>query len=386
MKIAVIHDYFTQLGGAEKVAEELYRMLPDPALFATVAFPDCMPGQLKDVLVRTSWMQNLPGIERYYRLYFLLYPFAVSDIDLSDYDLVLSSSSGYAKGVRTGRDAIHVCYCHTPMRWVWGFDNYSRRESFRLGTRTFLPMLIRALKLWDQGASRQPDHFVANSKVVADRILRNYGRSAEVIHPPIDTSRFRPTGDEPEDFYLVLSRLVSYKRIDLAVRACTALGKKLVVIGHGPDREALQAIAGPTVSFLGRAPDADVEYLVPRCKALLFPGEEDFGMAPLEVAATGRPTIAYRAGGALETIVENETGIFFDHQTPEDLAKAIERFEGQQWSSEVLTKHAEGFGVRIFQDRFCSFLRRIGVPLENPPSYSRSANIEALDNVYAAHA
>jgi glycosyltransferase involved in cell wall biosynthesis len=247
-------------------------------------------------------------------------------------------------------------------------------------------MLIRALKLWDQGASRQPDHFVANSKVVADRILRNYGRSAEVIHPPIDTSRFRPTGDEPEDFYLVLSRLVSYKRIDLAVRACTALGKKLVVIGHGPDREALQAIAGPTVSFLGRAPDADVEYLVPRCKALLFPGEEDFGMAPLEVAATGRPTIAYRAGGALETIVENETGIFFDHQTPEDLAKAIERFEGQQWSSEVLTKHAEGFGVRIFQDRFCSFLRRIGVPLENPPSYSRSANIEALDNVYAAHA
>jgi glycosyltransferase involved in cell wall biosynthesis len=386
MKIAVIHDYFTQLGGAEKVAEELYRMLPDPALFATVAFPDCMPGQLKDVLVHTSWMQNLPGIERYYRLYFLLYPFAVSDIDLSDYDLVLSSSSGYAKGVRTGRDAIHVCYCHTPMRWVWSFDNYSRRESLRLGTRTFLPMLIRALKLWDQGASRQPDHFVANSKVVADRILRNYGRSAEVIHPPIDTSRFRPTGDEPEDFYLVLSRLVSYKRIDLAVRACTALGKKLVVIGHGPDREALQAIAGPTVSFLGRAPDADVEYLVPRCKALLFPGEEDFGMAPLEVAATGRPTIAYRAGGALETIVENETGIFFDHQTPEDLAKAIERFEGQQWSSEVLTKHAEGFGVHIFQDRFCSFLRRIGVPLENPPSYSRSANIEALDNVYAAHA
>ena len=386
MKIAVIHDYFTQLGGAEKVAEELYRMLPDPALFATVAFPDCMPGQLKDVLVHTSWMQNLPGIERYYRLYFLLYPFAVSDIDLSGYDLVLSSSSGYAKGVRTGRDAIHVCYCHTPMRWVWSFDNYSRRESFRLGTRTFLTMLIRALKLWDQGASRQPDHFVANSKVVADRILRNYGRSAEVIHPPIDTSRFRPTGDEPEDFYLVLSRLVSYKRIDLAVRACTALGKKLVVIGHGPDREALQAIAGPTVSFLGRASDADVEYLVPRCKALLFPGEEDFGMAPLEVAATGRPTIAYRAGGALETIVENETGIFFDHQTPEDLAKAIERFEGQQWSSEILTKHAEGFGVRIFQDRFCSFLRRIGVPLANPPSYSRSANIEALDNVFAAHA
>jgi glycosyltransferase involved in cell wall biosynthesis len=386
MKIAVIHDYFTQLGGAEKVAEELYRMLPDPALFATVAFPDCMPGQLKDVLVRTSWMQNLPGIERYYRLYFLLYPFAVSDIDLSNYDLVLSSSSGYAKGVRTGRDAIHVCYCHTPMRWVWSFDNYSQRESFRLGTRAFLPMLIRALKLWDQDASRQPDHFVANSKVVADRILRAYGRSAKVIHPPIDTSRFHATGDGPEDFYLVLSRLVSYKRIDLAVRACTALGRKLVVIGYGPDREVLQAIAGPTVSFLGRASDADVEYLVPRCKALLFPGEEDFGMAPLEVAAAGRPTIAYRAGGALETIVENETGVFFDHQTPEDLAKAIERFEGQQWNSDLLTKHAEGFGVQVFQDRFCSFLRRIGIPLQTTPPLFKPANTEALDNVYVAHA
>jgi|HubBroStandDraft_4_1064222.scaffolds.fasta_scaffold76623_2 glycosyltransferase involved in cell wall biosynthesis len=386
MKIAVIHDYFTQLGGAEKVAEELYRMLPDPSLFATVAFPDCMPGQLKDVLVRTSWMQNLPGIERYYRLYFLLYPLAVSDLDLSEYDLVLSSSSGYAKGVQTGRDAIHVCYCHTPMRWVWSFDNYSQRESFRFGTRTFLPMLIRALKLWDQGASRQPDHFVANSKVVADRILRAYGRSAEVIHPPIDTSRFPPTGDPPEDFYLVLSRLVSYKRIDLAVRVCSALGKKLVVIGYGPNREALEAIAGPTVTFLGRASDADVEYLVPRCRALLFPGEEDFGMAPLEVAAAGRPTIAYRAGGALETIVENQTGVFFDHQTPEDLANAIEHFERQQWNPDLLATHAESFSVPVFQERFHSFLRRIGVPLQTTPPLLRSSTSDAPQHVFAAHA
>jgi glycosyltransferase involved in cell wall biosynthesis len=386
MKIAIIHDYFTQLGGAEKVAEELYRMLPDPSLFATVAFPDCMPGQLKDVLVRTSWMQNLPGIERYYRLYFLLYPFAVSDIDLSSYDLVLSSSSGYAKGVRTGRDAIHVCYCHTPMRWVWSFDNYSQRETFRFGKRTLLPMLIRGLKLWDEGASRQPDHFVANSKVVAERILRTYGRSAEVIHPPIDTHRFRPSGDDPEDYYIVLSRLVPYKRIDLAVRACSERGKKLFVIGDGPDRTTLEAMAGPSVTFLGRAPDADVEYLVSRCKALLFPGEEDFGMAPLEVAAAGRPTIAYRAGGALETIVENRTGLFFDRQTPEDLADAIDQFERRQWFPDVLTKHAESFSVEIFQDRFRSFLRRIGVPLPVTPPLFRSAQGEAIEDVVAAHA
>jgi glycosyltransferase involved in cell wall biosynthesis len=388
MKVAVVHDYFTQLGGAEKVAEELYRMLPDPSLFATVAFPNCMPGQLKNVPVSTSWMQRLPGIERYYRLYFLLYPFAVSDIDLSGYDLILSSSSGYVKGVRTNRDAVHVCYCHTPMRWVWSFDSYSQRETFGIGQRTLLPMLIRALKLWDEGASRQPDHFVANSKVVADRIRRAYGRSAEVIHPPIDTRRFVPSGDAPEDYYLVLSRLVSYKRIDLAVRACTQLNKKLVVVGFGPDRHSLESIAGPTVSFLGRASDSDVEYLVSRCKALLFPGEEDFGMAPLEVAAAGRPTIAYRAGGAIETILENETGLFFDEQTPESLAAAIQLFERQSWDRDLLIDHAHKFGVHVFQDRFRSFLRRIGVPIDDDrsPLFHRNQPTHSEESVLAVHA
>jgi glycosyltransferase involved in cell wall biosynthesis len=387
MKVAVVHDYFTQLGGAEKVAEELYRMLPDPSLFATVAFPNCMPGKLKDIPVHTSWMQSLPGIERYYRLYFLLYPFAVSHIDLSDYDLVLSSSSGYVKGVRTGRDAIHVCYCHTPMRWVWSFDNYSRRESFSFSQRTLLPMLIRGLKLWDEGASRQPDHFVANSRAVADRIQRAYGRSAEVIYPPIDTRRFAASGDKPEDFYLVLSRLISYKRIDLAVRACTQLGKKLIVVGHGPDRRQLESIAGPTVTFLGRAPDSDVEHLVSRCKALLFPGEEDFGMAPIEVAAAGRPTIAYRAGGAIETIIQDQTGIFFDEQTPESLAAAIQRFERHSWDSDFLIAHAQKFGIQVFQDRFRSFLHRIGAPVAAPsPRFDSTAPARSREASFAVHA
>jgi glycosyltransferase involved in cell wall biosynthesis len=367
MKIAVMHDYFTQLGGAERVAGEMYRMVPDANLFATVAFRKCLPAEIKDVKIRTSWMQNLPKIEQYYRFYFLMYPFAVTDLDFSGYDLVLSSSSGYAKGVRTGRDAIHVCYCHTPMRWVWNFDTYSKRESFGIAQRALLPILIRGLKLWDEGAARQPDHFVANSTVVAERIRRAYGRTSEVIHPPIDTQRFRPGGDL-ENFYVVLSRLTSYKRIDLAVRACTERNKKLFVIGDGPDRKSLEAMAGPTVSFLGRASDSDVEYLVARCRALLFPGEEDFGMAPLEVAAAGRPTIAYRAGGALETIVENSTGVFFDRQTPEDLGDAIERFERFDWSTAVLRRRAEEFSLDVFRDRFRSFLRRVGVQIDGSPS------------------
>jgi glycosyltransferase involved in cell wall biosynthesis len=363
MKIAVVHDYFTQLGGAEKVAEQLYRMLPDPSLFATVAFRSCMPAGIGNVPIQTSWMQKLPGIEKYYRLYFLLYPFAVNDLDLSSYELVLSSSSGYAKGVTTSRDAVHVCYCHTPMRWAWNFDSYSERESFGFSQRTLLPMLISGLQRWDKDASRQPDHFVANSRVVAERIRRIYGRTAEVIHPPIDVDRFR-FSKEREDYYVVLSRLVSYKRIDLAVRACSQFKKKLIVLGDGPDRKSLEAIAGPTVQFLGRVSDADAEHIVARCKALLFPGEEDFGMVPLEVAAAGRPTIAFRAGGALETIVENSTGLFFDHQTTESLGDAIERFESHQWSPNVLRKHSEQFGVDVFRERFGVFLQRIGVPVD----------------------
>jgi glycosyltransferase involved in cell wall biosynthesis len=362
MKVAVVHDYFTQLGGAEKVAEELIRMLPGADLHATVALPECMPPGLMGVPVKTSWMQNLPGMRRYYRLYFLLYPLALPSLDLSGYDLVLSSSSGYAKGVRTNRDAIHVCYCHTPMRWVWSFENYSAREGMGAAKRLLLPHLVRGLRQWDVGASRQPDHFIANSETVAARILRAYGRIAEVIHPPIDIERFRPT-QEQDDYYMVLARLVSYKRIDLAVQACNLLGRRLLIIGDGPDRARLMTNAGPTISFLGLLSNAAVEHHAARCRALIFPGEEDFGMAPLEIAAAGRPTIAYRAGGAVETIIDGVTGIFFDRQEPEDLAEAIARFERIDWNPAVLRRHAESFGTNVFQARFRIFLAKVGAPL-----------------------
>jgi glycosyltransferase involved in cell wall biosynthesis len=362
MKIAVVHDYFTQLGGAEKVAEELMRMLPGADLHATVALPECMPPGLMGAAVKTSWMQNLPGMRRYYRLYFLLYPLALPSLDLSGYDLVVSSSSGYAKGVRSNRDAIHVCYCHTPMRWAWSFDNYSAREGMGAAKRLLLPHLVRGLRQWDVGASRQPDHFIANSETVAARILRAYGRIAEVIHPPIDVERFRPT-PEQGDYYIVLARLVSYKRIDLAVQACNLLGRRLLVIGDGPDRTRLMTNAGPTISFLGLLPDAAVEHYAARCRALIFPGEEDFGMAPLEIAAAGRPTIAYRAGGAVETIIDGVTGIFFDRQESKDLVEAIARFERIEWNPYVLRRHAESFGTNVFQARFRMFLAKVGAPI-----------------------
>ncbi len=364
MKIAVVHDYFTQMGGAEKVAEELYGMMPNADLFATVALPGKMPPSLRDVPVHTSWMQKLPKMSSLYRIYFPFYPMAVRSLNLEPYDLIVSSSSGYVKGVRTHPDAIHVCYCHTPMRWVWSYDSYSSRESFGKGLRAVLPAMIGGLRMWDEGAARQPDHFIANSRTVAERIWRVYNRAAEVIEPPIDIHRFSVSSKQ-EDYYIILARLVPYKRIDLAVSAFTKMGKRLIVLGGGPAMDNLKTLAGPTIEFLGRVSDDVVERYVSECRALVFPGEEDFGMAPLEVAAAGRPTIAYKAGGAAETVIDGETGVFFTEQTVASLVDAVQRFERQQtWNPAAIRKYAEGFSTEVFQQRITSFLRRVGAPID----------------------
>jgi glycosyltransferase involved in cell wall biosynthesis len=226
--------------------------------------------------------------------------------------------------------------------------------------RAFLSVLVQALRHWDLSASREPDHFIANSRTVAARILQAYGRHAEVIHPPIDIRRFKPAS-EHEDYYLVLARLVSYKRIDLAIEACNLLGRSLLVIGEGPDRARLQKLAGATITFAGRLSDREVERHASRCRAVLFPGEEDFGMVPLEVAAAGRPAIAYRAGGATETIVDGVSGVFFNRQEAASLVEAIERFEKRDWCPEAIRRHAESFSIDAFQNRFLAFLSRVGV-------------------------
>jgi len=293
-RIAVFHDNFAQMGGAEKVAEEIYNLLPGASLHSTVAVDEVLSRGLQQAEIKTSWMQYLPGLRRHFRHYFLFYPFAVESIDLSQYDLIVSSCFGYAKGIRKRKDAIHVCYCHTPMRWVWRYRDYSERAGFGSLSRRLLPLFLAALKRWDLRAARRPDYFIANSQTVAKRIKDFYGRDSVVIPPPIDISRFQPDTVQ-EDYYLVLSRLVPYKRIDLAIAACTKLNRQLLVVGDGPDRARLEKIAGPSVRFLGRQSDEAVSRFAARCRALLFPGEEDFGMTPLEVNAAGRPVIAFRA-------------------------------------------------------------------------------------------
>ena len=354
-KIAVVHDNFAQMGGAERVAEEIYQLLPGATMHSTLALPQLLSPGLRNARIRTTWMQHLPALKRFFRHYFLLYPLAIEGMNLSEYDLIVSSCFGYAKGVRKRAGAIHVCYCHTPMRWVWRYDEYSARAGFGGVTRRLLPRLLSGLKRWDLRASKQPDYFIANSQFVADRIKQVYGREAIVIPPPIDVSRFH-LAETTEDYYLVLSRLLAYKRIDLAIAACTKLNRRLVVIGDGPARAQLETLAGSAVEFLGWQSDEVVARYAARCRALLFPGEEDFGMTPLEVNAAGRPVIAYRSGGALETVVEGQTGLFFDEATSDSLVQAIADFETRSWDSRALRLHAEKFSRTVFAARLTEFL------------------------------
>ncbi len=357
-RIALFQDYLAQNGGAERVTEAIHQALPESDLYTTLSVPEKISPYLRQLETRTTWMQALPAKDKLYRHYFLLYPFAVESAHLEAYDLVLSSCCGYSKGVKRGPDAVHVCYCHNPMRWVWRLPEYLGREQFSHTTKAALRVMVEWLKRWEISAARRPDYYIANSHIVAKRLQSAFGVEATVIEPPIVTSRFR-VSRETDDYYLVLSRLVSYKRIDLAVEACTRSGRRLLVIGDGPDRARLQALAGPTVFFLGRLSDRDVNQYASRCRALIFPGEEDFGMAPLEVNAAGRPVVAYGAGGATETVVEGMNGLLFWEQTTESLLEALERFEFRCWDPRAIRKHAEGYDIHLFQKRLLDFLRQV---------------------------
>ena len=355
-KIALFQDYLAQYGGAERVTEAIHQALPEADLHTTLSVPDKMSPYLRKLDTKTTWMQWLPAKSKLYRHYFLFYPFG-SGISRSG---IVRPRREQLLRVRqrredAGKNAIHVCYCHNPMRWVWRFQEYMAREKFNAPTKAILQAMVRGLKWWEMKAAQRPDYFIANSHIVARRLKSAFGIDATVIEPPIETSRFW-ISKNVDDYYLILSRLVAYKRIDLAVEACTRTGRRLLVIGDGPDRERLKAMAGPTVTFLGRQPDGAVNRYASRCRALIFPGEEDFGMAPLEINAAGRPVVAYGAGGATETVIELVNGILFREQTVESLIEALDRFEYRIWDPSTIRKIAQRYDVHLFQERLLDFL------------------------------
>ena len=362
IRTVVFHDNFAQMGGAERVAEQLHRAFPGADLASTLSVTERLSGYLQRTPIKTTWMQRLPAKARLFRSYFLLYPFAIERVNLKKYDLILTSCFGYAKGVKRRKGALHICYCHTPMRWVWRTSDYLARESFSGWKRVLLRLALKPLKLWEICAARRPDFYIANSREVARRLRDAFGVESVVIPPPIDTQRFS-VSPLVDDYYLVLSRLVPYKRIDLAVEACSRTHRQLKVIGTGPDIERLRTLAGPTIEFLGRLPDAAVAQLVSRCRALIFPGEEDFGMAPLEVNSAGRPVVAFNGGGASETIVSGLNGMFFEDATVESLINSLEIFETMQWHPDKIRAHAAGFDSRIFRQRIRDFIDSVSPSL-----------------------
>jgi glycosyltransferase involved in cell wall biosynthesis len=357
MKVAIVHDYLNQMGGAERVVLALHEIFPEAPLYTSIYDPERVDPAFKQMDIRTSFMQKLPLITKHHQPYLPLYPFAMEALDLRGYDLVLSSSSAFGKGVITRPGTMHICYCHTPMRWCWNYEEYVEREQLGKMARRVLPFFITGLRIWDQTSATRVDHFIANSPLVAERIQKYYRREAVVIPPPVETSRFPfdPTV-EREDYFLVLSRLIPYKRIDLAIEACNRLRLPLVVIGGGRDEAYLKKMAGPTIRFLGRLPDNEVIYYYTHCRALLFPGEEDFGITPLEAQAAGSPVIAYGAGGALASMIDGITGVFFHAQTVESLTEVLASFHERKFDPHTIHNHALEFDTSCFRHRILQFI------------------------------
>jgi glycosyltransferase involved in cell wall biosynthesis len=330
-------------------------MFPHAPVFTSIYRPESVDPYWKTVDVRTSFMQKLAPSLKLAKALLPLYPSAFESFDLGEFDLVISSASTFAKGVITRPGTCHVCYCYTPTRFAWGYQEYVAREQFPPGARALLPLVVSRLRVWDYAAAQRVDQFVGISSAVAARIEKHYRRPAVVVEPPADLTFFVETADVG-DYYLVMSRLQPYKRIDLAVDACTRLGLNLKVAGHGPDRARLESRAGPTVEFLGRVSDSEARDLFTHCLALLWPGEEDFGLAPVEAQASGRPVIAFQAGGALDTVMDGETGVLFSPQTVDALTDAMRRFDPHSYKGRRLRENAARFGLDTFKERMVATL------------------------------
>jgi glycosyltransferase involved in cell wall biosynthesis len=356
-RVAVVHDWLTIPGGSEDVVIELLELFPDAELFTSVYDPTPWPAQITERPVHASYLSRIPGSKRFYPRLLPLMSRAFESFDLSRFDLVISSSHANAKNVHTRSETLHVCYCHTPMRYAWEPEFLAGEDVGRV-TRIVLPPLLSHLRRRDLAGASRPDAFVANSAHVAARIRRFYGREAEIVHPPVDVAHYLGISRIPRDYYLVFGRAVPYKRVDVALEAVELIGRPLRVAGSGRALPALRAVAGPHAELLGHVSDAERDRLLAGARALLFPGEEDFGIVPVEAQAAGVPVIAYGIGGACETVLDAATGVLFDDQTPRCLASAIERFEALAFDVAAVRDNARRFSRERFRSEMAAAIER----------------------------
>ncbi len=350
MKIALVHDYLNQYGGAERVLEVLCRMFPDAPIYTTLYDERATNGVFADRDVRTSFLQRIPLVKRYHHAFPFLMPLAIERFDLSSFDVVLSVSHSFAKGVITPPSVRHVSYCLTPPRYLWD-DSHRYVQEFRYpaALKAFAAPLLSYLRVWDREASLRPDRMVAISDFVHQRIAKYYRRDTPVLYPPVDVAAFH-IAKEQDHYYLMVGRLVTYKKFDLAIQAFNELGWPLKIVGTGVDERRLQRIAKSNVEFLGVVDDAHLVNLYARAKAVVFPQEEDFGIVPLEAMASGRPVLAYRGGGTVETVVDGVTGAFFDDQTVESLVTALKTFDPSRYDPTACRAQAQKFDIHVFID------------------------------------
>lgn len=361
LKVAIVADWLTNMGGAERVVLELHRLFPDAPIYTSTYEPENMP-LFKDADVRTAWFQKLPRALRRHQLLTIPRQWYFGHLKLRGYDLVISSSGAEAKAVRAigGK---HICYCHSPTQYYWVRpDEYLHKNSvgllsriYRLGLRALMPYAKR----WDLKASRRPDIYIANSSVVAKRIKKFYGRDSSVIFPPVDTERFNTKLSTSRHGLLVVGRQVHHKRFDLAIAAANELGLPLTVIGDGPEHDKLVAMAGPTIIFRRQVSDAEVAKAMQQASGLIFPNEDDFGIVPVEAMAAGCPVIAYRAGGALDTVAENISGVFFDRQTTESLKQALIDFNKRHFSADRVSRQAQQFDRHQFDQQLLQLVNKL---------------------------
>jgi glycosyltransferase involved in cell wall biosynthesis len=364
LRVAINHYWFNGYGGGERVVEALAEIFPQAHFFSLLAGEVHTLPAIEGRLT-TSFVNRIPGATRWHRHFLPLYPFALEQFDFSDFDLVISSESGPAKGIITPPQTCHICYCHSPMRYIWDMYHQSRK-SMNPVTRAMFSASAHYMRLWDLSTAARVDHFIANSRFIAARIRKCYRRESTVIHPPANVSAGY-IASQIEDYYLVVSRFVPYKRVDLAIEACNRLRRRLQIVGDGPEYKRLRKVAGPTIEFLGRLDESALHEIYARCRALLFPGEEDFGLVPVEAQSHGRPVIAYGRGGALETVMAdladdddtaNCSGVFFGTQTAESLCEAMQRFERSEsrFRPQFIRNSVERFSLERFKAEIATFV------------------------------
>lgn len=358
-RIAIVHDWLVRSGGAERVLGELLNLFPRADLYVLFHLPGSVPAEIESRIKGTSFIQKLPGLCRYYTKYLPLFPKAVESLPLSGYDLVITSSYCVAKGARANHAARNLCYCHTPMRYVWHQQDYYTRR-LDLASRTVFRIIASGLRRWDQKTSMRPDVILANSRSVAARIKEYYRKKVEIVYPPVDAEFFRPgSGDDRTDNYLTVGALVPYKNFEIAVAACEKTGRKLLVAGDGPEGEKLRRMAGANVFFLGWQTPEKIRELYRTCRALIVPGEEDFGLVMAEAQACGCPVIALRKGGAEEIVISNRTGIFFDEPSPISLEEAIIKFERMKFDPVEIRMSIQKFHADKFRQRMLSIINHL---------------------------